>query len=77
VRIPLKRDIDTGFRKLYVLSNQAEKKSPEFLEKLAEENLDGWLASIENRLHIEVAIINDQNIFEVISFEPFRKNWRN
>jgi hypothetical protein len=44
---------------------------------LAEENLDGWLASIENRSHVEVAIVNDPNIFEVISFEPLRKNWRN
>jgi hypothetical protein len=82
VRILLKRDIEvlffiTGFRKHYVLSNQAEKKSPEFLEKLQKENLDGWLASIENRSHVEVAIINDQSIFEVISFEPLRKNWRN
>lgn len=81
-RIQLKRDIEvlffiTGFRKHYVLSNQAEKKSPEFLEKLAKENLDGWLASIENRSHVEVAIINDPTIFEPKSFEPLRKNWRN
>ena len=82
VRILLKRDIEvlffiTGFRKHYVLSNQEEKRSPEFLEKLQKENLDGWLASIENRSHVEVAIINNPTIFEVISFEPLRKNWRN
>jgi hypothetical protein len=82
VRIRLKRDIEvlffiSGFRKQYVLSNQDEKKSAEFLEKLQKENLDGWLASIENRSHVEVAIINDPTIFEVISFEPLRKNWRN
>jgi len=81
-RIKLKRDIEVlffirGFRKHYVLSNQEEKKSPAFLEKLVEENLDGWLASIENRSHVEVAIMNDPSIFEVISFEPLRKNWRN
>ena len=81
-RIQLKRDIKilffiTGFRKHYVLSSQEEKNSAEFLEKLAEENLDGWLASIENRSHVEVAIMNDPTIFEVISFEPLRKNWRN
>ena len=75
----LKRDIEvlffiTGFRKHYVLSNQEEKKSSEFLEKLAKENFDGWLASIENRSHIEVAIVNDPNIFKMISFEPLRKN---
>ena len=81
-RIQLKREIEvlffiTGFRKHYVLSNQEEKKSPEFLEKLQKENLDGWLASIENRSHVEVAILNDPAIFEAISFEPLRKNWRN
>jgi len=82
VRIQLKRDIEvlffiTGFRKHYVLSNQEEKKSPEFLQKLEKENLDGWLASIENRSHVEVAIMNDPTIYEMISFEPLRKNWRN
>lgn len=81
-RIQLKRDIEvlffiTGFRKHYILSNQEEKKSPAFLEKLQKENLDGWLASIENRSHVEVTIINDPTIFEVISFELLRKNWRN
>lgn len=82
VRIRLKHDIEvlffiSGFRKHYVLSNQAEKKSTVFLEKLAEEKLDGWLASIENRSHVEVTVLNDPTIFEVISFEPLRKNWRN
>ena len=82
VRIQLKRDIEvlffiSGFRKHYILSNQEEKKSPAFLEKLGKENLDGWLASIENRSHVEVAIINDPTIFEMISFETLRKNWRN
>ena len=82
MRTRLKRDIEvlffiSGFRKHYILSNQAEKKSTEFLEKIVKENLDGWLASIENRSHVEVAIINDPTIFEVISFEPLRKNWRN
>jgi hypothetical protein len=77
MRIRLKRDINvlffiSGFRKHYVLSNQAEKKSTAFLK-----NLDGWLASIENRSHVEVAILNDPTIFKVISFEPLRKNWRN
>jgi hypothetical protein len=82
VRIRLKRDIEvlffiSGFRKHYILSNQGEKKSTAFLEKIVKENLDGWLASIENRSHVEVTILNDSAIFEVISFETFRKNWRN
>ena len=82
VRIRLKRDIEvlffiSGFRKHYVLSNQEEKKSPEFFENIVKENLDGWLASIENRSHVEVTILNDSSIFEAVSFEPLRKNWRN
>jgi hypothetical protein len=82
VRILLKRDIEVlffinGFRKHYILSNQGEKKSTAFLEKIVKENLDGWLASIENRSHVEVAILNDPTIFEVLSFESLRKNWRN
>ena len=45
VRIQLKRDIEvlffiTGFRKHYVLSNQEEKRSPEFLEKLPDKIKD-------------------------------------
>jgi hypothetical protein len=81
-RIQIKCDIEvlffiTGFKKHYVLSNQEEKKSAAFLEKLEKENLNGWLASIENRSYVEVAIINDPTIFEVISFETLRKNWRN
>jgi hypothetical protein len=82
VRIRLKRDIEvlffiSGFRKHYILSNQVEKKSTIFLEKIVKENLDGWLASIENRSHVEIAILNNPAIFEAISFEPLRKNWRN
>ncbi len=44
---------------------------------MQKENLDGLLASIENRSHIEIAIVNDPTIFEMISFEPLRKNWKN
>lgn len=78
VKIQLKRDIEvlfwiTGFKKHYILSNQSEKKSKDFLE----EKLDGWFSSIENRSHIEVAIANDPTIFEAGSFEPLRRNWRN
>jgi hypothetical protein len=37
-----------------------------FSEKLKNENFDGWFCSIENKSGVEVALINDQNIFEKI-----------
>ena len=48
-----------------------------FVEKLKEQNLYGWLSSIENKSQIEVTIINDSDIFEPVSFEPLHRNWRN
>ncbi len=82
VKIRLKRDIKvlfwiSGFMKHYVLSNQTEKKSKDFLEKIRKEKLDWWFSSIENRSHIEVAIANDPSIFEAGPSEPLRRNWRN
>lgn len=48
-----------------------------FVEKLKEQNLDGWFSSIENKSQIEITIINDSDIFEPVSFEPLYRNWRN
>ncbi len=59
------------------LSKQSDKKLKCFVEKLREQNLDGWLSSIENKSQIEVTIINDSDIFEPVSFEPLHRNWRN
>ena len=88
VKIQLKRDVEllfmiSGFKKIFIfsslnnLSKQSDKKLKCFVEKLKEQNLDGWFSSIENKSHIEVTIINDSDIFEPVSFEPLHRNWRN
>ena len=88
VKIQLKRDVEllfmiSGFRKIFIfsslnnLSKKSDKKLKWFVEKLKEQNLDGWLSSIENKSQIEITIINDSDIFEPVSFEPLYRNWRN
>ena len=48
-----------------------------FRDNLLKEDFDGWLSSIENRTSIEVALINNKDIYEIISKEELRMNWRN
>ena len=48
-----------------------------FVEELRKENFDGWFSSIENKSSVEVALLNDINLFEVIKIEKLRRNWRN
>jgi len=59
------------------LSKLSDKKIRCFVDNLIEENLDGWFSSIENKSQIEVALINNQDFFEAISFENLNRNWRN
>jgi hypothetical protein len=80
-----------SFRKTFIFSslhkfinslneNLAKKNNDNlmcFSEELKKENFDGWFTSIENKATIEVALLNDKNIFEVIKTEELRKNWRN
>jgi hypothetical protein len=47
------------------------------VEKLKEENFDGWFSSIENKANVEIALINNQNIYEVINTQYLRHNWNN
>ena len=68
VKIQLKRDVEllfmiSGFKKIFIfsllnnLSKQSDKKLKCFVEKLKEQNLDGWFSSIENKSQIEITII--------------------
>jgi len=59
------------------MSKLSEKKRKCFVKKLKKENFDGWFSSIENKSQIEIAIINDNVLYSVISFENLRRNWRN
>ncbi len=47
------------------------------VDKLLEQGFDGWFSSIDNKSQIEVALINNHDFFEAISFENLNRNWRN
>ena len=44
---------------------------------LKKENFNGWFSSIENKGFVEVALINDKNIFNIIETKNLNRNWRN
>jgi hypothetical protein len=48
-----------------------------YVKELKKENFNGWFTSIENKSSIEVALINDNSLFEIIKTEEFTRNWRN
>lgn len=47
-----------------------------YIEELKKENFDGWFSSIDNRAAVEIALINDKNIFDVIKTEKLNPYWR-
>jgi hypothetical protein len=49
----------------------------DIIEKLENENFNSWFSSIENKSHIEVALINNENFYSILSFEKLTRNWRN
>ena len=49
----------------------------QMIKILKKENFNGWFSSIENKSSIEVALINDKNIYEIIDSKEFKKNWNN
>jgi hypothetical protein len=44
---------------------------------LKKENFDGWISSIENKTAIEIALINDTNVYKIIECEKLKNDWRN
>jgi hypothetical protein len=53
----------------YVLKN--------VVNDIKKENFDGWFSSIENKGFVEVALINEKNLFEVIDSQELNRNWKN
>lgn len=47
------------------------------VKDLKKENFDGWFSSIENKPHVEVALNNDKDIYEVIDTKILKQNWNN
>jgi hypothetical protein len=48
-----------------------------YSKELKKEGFNGWFSSIENKGTVEVALINDESLFEVIKSEDFINNWKN
>ena len=48
-----------------------------YADILNNNNFDGWFSSIENKSTIEVALLNNKDLFEIIKSEKMTRNWRN
>jgi hypothetical protein len=48
-----------------------------YVRELKKENFDGWFSSIENKVSVEVSLINDPDIFKVIKTEKLGRKWTN
>ena len=48
-----------------------------YTKELIKENFDGWFSSIENKVSVEVGLINDNNNYEVLKTEKLERNWIN
>jgi hypothetical protein len=59
------------------LSKKNDNNLKSYVKELKKENFNGWFTSIENKSSIEVALINDNSLFEVIKTEEFSRNFRN
>jgi hypothetical protein len=79
------------FRKTYIFSslnaftnhpnlNLAKKNDnnlKSFVKELKKKKFNGWFTSIENKSTVEVALINNNSLFEIIKTEELTRNWRN
>ena len=49
-----------------------------FSKILKESNFDGWFTSVKNnKTEVEIALLNDNNLFSIEKTEPLAKNWYN
>ncbi len=46
-----------------------------FVKELKKENYDGWFSSIENGPTVEVALINNTDLYEIINSNKCNENW--
>lgn len=47
------------------------------VKDLKKEKFDGWFSSIKNKSAVEVALINNKDIYEIIETKEIKKNWNN
>ena len=50
-------------------------KVNKFKNKLISKNFDGWFSSIEDKIAIEVALLNNNEIYECKQINNFNSNW--
>jgi len=62
-------------------SKNLAKLNFDFLKKmvkeLKKEHFNGWFSSIENKSPVEIALINNKDIYEIIETKEIKKNWNN
>ena len=45
------------------------------VKDLKKDNFNGWFTSIENKSNVEVALINNFDIYEIIESKELKRNW--
>lgn len=48
-----------------------------FSNKLKSNNFDGWFTSINNKTNVEVALLNKNSLYELVSSDQLNENWIN
>jgi len=59
------------------LNKQKDSNLRCYVTELQKEGLDGWFSTIEGRTSIEVAIINDNTVYEIVETEEYNNNMIN
>jgi hypothetical protein len=59
------------------LSKMNNSKLLLFSNKLKHYNFDGWLTSINNKTAIEVALLNNNNLYKLLKSNKLNENWVN
>ena len=50
-------------------------KINKFVNKLNNAKFDGWFSSIEDKIGVEVALLNNKDLFEIETVNNFNSNW--
>ncbi len=70
-------DIKIKNKKTILYKNKIENLAC-FCNELKKENFDGWFTSIEDFQQIEVALINENSLYEIVKTETINENnWKN
>jgi hypothetical protein len=59
------------------LAKQHDSKLECFVKYLKDDSFDGWFSTIEGKTSVEVALINDPNLFTVLDSEEVIWDWTN